>query len=352
MQTALPHANRVLVLAPHPDDESLGCGGAIARYSQEGATVALMVFSDGGALDEQEGKDEHLAAARAQETQAAAQILGIHQVSFLGLPDGRLDHYRADMRQALQQSLADFAPDLVLCPSPIDGHRDHTAVARVVLQLHRKVPGWSLAFYELHTPLRPNCLIDISSVITIKEQAVLCYHRSLLQRPEFFWQTVRALNQARSFFVHQPGFFEALWLTRTPLSDDEVLDWTTFAFRPQRDEKLTLSTVQGMDDLLAAVKERTTNINAVKEQLNAVQHANEELQHQLHAQAATLSSLQQELERQSQQLQFLQTHFLSWLRQFVRHHVDGWFPVGTHVRTLLQQLNRLRRQYTSKSPSE
>ena len=349
MQLTFPPANRILVLAPHPDDESLGCGGTIARYTQGGTAVMLVVVSDGGALADKSGKEEPLAVERAQETRAAARILGIQQVSFLGLRDGQLDHHGEEMRKAFHQSLVDFTPDIVFCPSPIDGHHDHAAVARVVLQLHREVPGWSLAFYELHTPLRPNCLVDISAVIALKEQAVLCYHRSLFDRPEFFWGTVRALNQARSFFVHQPGFFEALWITRTPLSDQEVLDWATFDFRPQHDEDLTLFSVKGMDDLLSAVKEQAVRVDALQQQLNAARQASEELQQQL---AAACSSLQQELAIRIQEIHFLKTHFFTWTRQFLRSHFERWFPVGTRTRAMLQRVNRLRHQYTSKSLSE
>lgn len=353
MQLTLPPATRILVLAPHPDDESLGCGGTVARYTQGGATAALLVVSDGGALDEQDGKKpEDLAAERAQETRAAAQVLGIQHVSFLGLPDGRLNHHGKEIDKALRQNLVAFTPDIVFCPSPIDGHCDHAAVARVMLQLHREVPGWSLAFYELHTPLRPNLLVDISEVINVKEQAVRCYHRSLFGRPEFFWSTVRGLNESRSFFVHQPGFYEALWITRTPLTDQEVIDWTTFDFRPQPGEALTLPTVKGMDALLAAIKEKTEQATTLQQQLNASQQVNEELQQQLHAQTAALSALHQDLETRTQDLHYLRTHFLTWARQFLRYHIDGWLPVGTRMRAILQRVNRLRRQYTSKSLKE
>lgn len=353
MQLTLPPANRILVLAPHPDDESLGCGGTIARYTHGGATAALLVVSDGGALDEQDGKkEEDLAAERTQETRAAAQVLGIQHVSFLGLPDGRLHHHREEMSKAFRQNLVAFTPDLVLCPSPIDGHSDHAAVARVVLQLHREVPGWSLAFYELHTPLRPNLLVDISEKIGVKERAVLCYRRSLFGRPEFFWNTVRGLNESRAFFVHQPGFYEALWITRAPLTDQEVIDWTTFNFRPQPDETLTLPAVKGMDALLAAVKEKTAEVTALQQQLTTSQQRNEELQQQLHAQAAELATRQQDLETRTQELHYLRTHLLTWARQFLRYHLDRRFPVGTRIRAILQRLNRLRRQYTSESLNE
>ena len=352
MQIAFPSANRILVVAPHPDDESLGCGGTIARYTQGGSTVALLVVSDGAALDDKNERATNLAAERIQETKAAARILGVQQVSFLGLPDGRLNQYREAINQAVHQRLVNFEPEIVFCPSPIDGHRDHAAVARVLLQLHREVPGWSLAFYELHTPLRPNYLVDISAVINVKEQAVLCYTRSLFGKPEFFWGTVQALNQARAFFVHQPGFYEALWITRPPLTDQEVIDWTTFDFRAQEGNTLTLSSIKGMDDLLFTVKEKTTEVTTLQQQTSELEHEREELQRQLQEQTATVAILQEDLNARTRELQRLRTHFSTWARQFLRHSLTRRFPVGTPGRTLLQRLNRLRLQYTSKSLRE
>ena len=352
MQIALPIASRIFVIAPHPDDESLGCGGTIARYTQGGATVALLVISDGAALDEKNGNTENLTAERIQETQAAARILGVQHVAFLGLPDGQLAQHGETIHKAVNQQLINFTPDIVFCPSPIDGHHDHAAVARVMLQLHREVPGWSLAFYELHTPLRPNYLVDISTVIKVKERAALCYPRSLFGKPEFFWSTVRALNQARAFFVHQAGFYEAFWITRAPLTDQEVLDWATFAFQSQEEDRATLSSIKGMDDLLFAVKEKTAAVVTLQQQLSTLQQAQEDQRRQLQEQAATIAALQQDVYARAGELQYLRAHFSAWARQFLRYHLTRWFPLGTPGRTFLQRLNRLRLQYTSKSLKE
>jgi len=352
MQLALPPASRVLVVAPHPDDESLGCGGAITRYVRGGTTVALLIVSDGAALAEENDHAESLAVERERETKAAAQILGIKQISFLGLPDGRLDQHSETMVQTIDKHLHDFAPEIVFCPSPIDGHRDHAAVARTLLQLHRRVPGWSLAFYELHTPLRPNYLVDVSAVINVKEQAVLCYKRSLFGKPEFFWSTVKALNQARAFFVHQSGFYEAFWITRLPLTDQEVIDWAIFDFRSQDDASSSLTSIKSMDSLLFAVQEKAREVTSMQRQVENFQQECQNSRQQLQEQAAAIAALQQDLHARTGELQYLKTHFSTWSRQFLRYHLTCWFPVGTLGRRLLQRMNRWRLQYTSKSLKE
>jgi LmbE family N-acetylglucosaminyl deacetylase len=352
VQTSLPPATRVLVLAPHPDDESLGCGGTIARYTRTGATVALVVVSDGGALDDPDQGTDDLVTERSRETRAAAAALGLSQTDFLGFPDGQLTHYRSELARACRQHITEFTPDLILCPSPIDGHPDHAAVARVLLQLHRQLPGWTLAFYELHTPLRPNWLVDITDVLAVKEQAVLCYQRSLFGQPRFFWETVRGLNQSRAFFVHRPGFFEAFWVVRAPLSDQEVIDWATFHFCPQPSEGLTFEALKGVDELLFVMKEKTAETAALHQKAAVLQQEKEALQRQIEEQEAALTSLRQTLARSTQELRILQQSWTLWTRQFCRHRAAQLFPTGSRIRALLQHANRLRRQYTSKSPSE
>ena len=74
---------RVLVIAPHPDDEVLGCGGVLALHAMRGDRVRVVVLTDGAA-----GGD---AEAREAETRAAATVLGLEQVEFLGLEDGGLE---------------------------------------------------------------------------------------------------------------------------------------------------------------------------------------------------------------------------------------------------------------------
>lgn len=352
MNMALPPARRVLVLAPHPDDESLGCGGTIALHVQGGAMVALVVVSDGAALAEERQGQGDLAAERAHETTQAAAVLGIHQVHFLGFPDGYLIQHQEEISTALRRRISDFNPDFVLCPSPIEGHWDHAAVARIMLRLLREMPGWSLAFYELHTPVRPNWLVDISAVLSFKERAILCYPRSLLGKPALFWETVRGLNQFRAFFVHQPGFFEALWIVRAPLTDQEVLDWVTFGFNPRPSEEPTLWTLRGIDELHFAVKEKTTEIQSWRQRVDTLQKEKEKLQRELQAQILAANALQQTTAAKEHELLVLEGSLTMWLRQFGRRSVDRVFPAGSPGRAMINRLNRLRHQYTSKSPSE
>lgn len=82
---ALPPARRVLVFAPHPDDEVFGCGGVLALYAQLGAQVQVVVVSDGAAQVRAEQRDRHF-QARAAESRAALACLGVADVEFWGWP--------------------------------------------------------------------------------------------------------------------------------------------------------------------------------------------------------------------------------------------------------------------------
>ena len=102
MNVGLPPAQRILVLAPHPDDESLSCGGMIVRYVRDGAVVSLLVVSDGAAIEEPDGYHEDVVAIRRQELTAAAAILGISQlhdvIAGQGPPDEILEYFKINNR--------------------------------------------------------------------------------------------------------------------------------------------------------------------------------------------------------------------------------------------------------------
>ena len=352
MNIGLPPAQRILVLAPHPDDESLSCGGTIVRYVREGAVVSLLVISDGAAIEEPDGPHEDVVVIRRQELTAAAAILGISQLHELELPDGQLVHHAVRIREAIHAQLAEFRPDLILAPSPVDGHSDHVTVGRMTLQLFRETPGWTLAFYEGLSPLRFNWLVEITDVALVKEKAIHCYHRSLFRQPTLFWEAFHALNLAKSAFVHHTGLFEAFWVLHTPPTDYEMIEWATYGFQPHNDGQPTLRTIQQIDELLFALREKTATLTEVRQQHDTLRRENTELQRQLHEQTAINTALRQIVESHAQGFHQERGQFSLKFPPFLRHHVERAFPPGSPRRAVLSALKRYITQYTSKSPSE
>lgn len=133
----MSNAKRLLAVLAHPDDESLGNGGMLARYAAEGVETYLVTATRGeqgwfGPPDENPGPDE-LGKIRERELHEAAAVLGIREVSFLDYRDGELD--RADHAEAVAR-IADhirrIKPHVVVTFDPVGlyGHPDHIAICR------------------------------------------------------------------------------------------------------------------------------------------------------------------------------------------------------------------------------
>ena len=174
--TALPRFDRVLVLAPHPDDETIGCGGTIARWAAQGADIEVVVLTDGEATIGGQRSVAATAAARRSEAALAAGLLGAGTVITPGLPDGRLSTELAALGDVLDAALERHRPEVVLLPWPVDGHPDHRAVTRA-LATQPVRSGCELYGYEVHTPiLRPDRVVDIEVALATKRAALTAHH--------------------------------------------------------------------------------------------------------------------------------------------------------------------------------
>jgi LmbE family N-acetylglucosaminyl deacetylase len=140
-----------LVVAPHPDDETIGCGGALALHRQAGERVHVVVVTDGGA------SGAASPAERAGELAEACRRLEV-DCEPLGLPEGQWAEERG--RDRLRAALDALAPARVYAPSSVDFHPEHLQVARALaaaLGEARVAP--EVWVYELGVPLTP-VLVD------------------------------------------------------------------------------------------------------------------------------------------------------------------------------------------------
>ncbi|MFL6244960.1 MAG: PIG-L family deacetylase [Thermoanaerobaculia bacterium] len=192
-EAALLRGERLLVLAPHPDDEVIGCGGLIAQHLREHRAVRVVIATDGA-----EGGD---AAVREAEARRGVAALGAADVVFLGFRDRTLG---ADAGSRIREELLDFRPDLVLVPSPLEIHPDHVALSRVFCEtiqrdetLFADLAVTRVAFFEVSAPLpRPNALVDISDVAETK-YAAIAEHASQLAVRDYVGYA-RGLNAYRA----------------------------------------------------------------------------------------------------------------------------------------------------------
>jgi len=173
--TLIEHG-KVLVFAPHPDDETLGCGATLALLRQNNCTVKIVFVTDGGGAG---SLPEGSIAIRQQEAIAALTALGIQEWLFLNEPDGSFRNHPKFEQQALE-IMQQFQPDWLFLPSVLDYHRDHVAIGQSIFnlwQLHKTAKR--LFFYEIWSPVPATHVVDISSVIRLKQQAINHYQLPL-----------------------------------------------------------------------------------------------------------------------------------------------------------------------------
>src|SRR6516225_1949902 len=201
----------VLVVAPHPDDEAIGCGGMICLHRKRGDPVHV-VFLTSGEKGIPRRRAEKVRAIREAEAVKAGKILKVNEIHFLHLPDLGLHHHIEQGAAALHQQMAAQRPDLIYLPHPEDGHLDHATVfpiicaARARLAGSRKLP--QLRGFEVWSPMtRYEWVEDISAVMPRKLRAIRCYRSQL----EVFRYdlAVRGLNQYRGILGGACRFAEA-----------------------------------------------------------------------------------------------------------------------------------------------
>jgi LmbE family N-acetylglucosaminyl deacetylase len=194
-----PHAETVLVLAPHMDDETIGCGGTLAKHVARGASVTVAFLTDGGAGGSAAAGDASgasLTGTRKTEAHAALSVLGVRHLEFLDAPDGRLQS-SAPLAEKLRTILLGTDFDLVYLPFFLEEHPDHRAASQLLLDatrgtdLHPQCLG-----YEVWTALFPNCLVNIDETAELKREA-LSHYRSQLAEADYA-HTQFGLNAYRS----------------------------------------------------------------------------------------------------------------------------------------------------------
>ncbi|MFI9251613.1 PIG-L deacetylase family protein [Streptomyces sp. NPDC053069] len=174
--------NRVLAVGAHPDDIEFGCGGALLRHAAHGASITMVVVSDGALAGD--------AVVRAAEQDHAAQLLGAKAV-MLHRPDGRLGPLR-ELVDRLEEEIENAAPDLVYAHLPEDIHQDHVRTHQALRIAARRLDN-VLLYESPRSPLLSSGIsVDISAVIE-RKTALLAAHASQTgTRTELGAEAVRA----------------------------------------------------------------------------------------------------------------------------------------------------------------
>ena len=163
-------SGRVLVLAPHPDDEVLGAGGLLAACADHGATLRVWIATDGAAGFSGEARNVR-AALRALESRRAGALLGLSDYDFADLPDGGLGA-QWSLTERVGRVIDEFKPAWLLAPSPLELHDDHAALAAAVCAALAVRPDLRVLFYGVNTPVPAGVLFDIGATAARKYAAL------------------------------------------------------------------------------------------------------------------------------------------------------------------------------------
>jgi len=178
-----------IVLAPHPDDEVFGCGGAIISHIRQNQPVKVIILTDG----ELQGSPE----LRKYESNTAAVVLGYGRPEYWQLPDGELVCNQNTVDRLIELTKENNT-DLIYAPSPWEVHTDHRQTAMLAISA-AKAAGVRICFYEIGVPLYPNILLDISCDFDHKKSAMKCFGSQF--KVQKYFEQISALNIYRSYHL-------------------------------------------------------------------------------------------------------------------------------------------------------
>jgi LmbE family N-acetylglucosaminyl deacetylase len=229
---------RALVFSPHPDDESLGCGGTILKKKKAGATVKLVHVSDGGGSTTLIPRDQ-LTAMRKQESLNAGRVLGVDGIYFLDFPDGHLGENMPAAIERVAGILRQESPEEIFVPyirEPMKQAADHVAVTNIVLAALRRQPNpvtvweypvwfwlhWPWVGFSQNTPpLKPKHILKNSLLAQFGARAFLDLKHKV--------NVADVLQQKRAAIAEHKSQTEKLiddpsWVTLDQLSNGELID--------------------------------------------------------------------------------------------------------------------------------
>jgi len=213
----------VLVLAAHPDDEVLGCGGTMARLAAEGCRVSVAILGQGAAARFAPGSPAAAAEVEAlqERSRQAARILGAAEVRHFGLPDNRFDSLvLLDVVRLLEALGDELMPEVVYAQHGGDLNVDHAVTFRAALTAFRPLPGSAVqalyayevasstewAFAQFDPAFRPDTFVNVTGFLDLKLKALAAYEGEMRAFPHpRSERAVRAQAELRGAAVGVPA---------------------------------------------------------------------------------------------------------------------------------------------------
>jgi LmbE family N-acetylglucosaminyl deacetylase len=168
IQVQIPENKNILVIAPHPDDETLGCGGLLLQAVKKKCNINILSLSSGAAND---------AEVRETELRKSANDLGVNNITFLRLSDGLVGN-EITGKNILNNLSLEFNPNIILIPFILDNHDDHKNANKLLLELSddKKLDIWC---YQVYSNIIANAYCDITNVADTKYKIIENYSSQL-----------------------------------------------------------------------------------------------------------------------------------------------------------------------------
>ena len=190
-----------LVIAAHPDDEVLGCGGSIAKWVKAGNKVYVLIMAEGAtSRDENRNRESRMKELSILEQSAnyAADILGVKSVELLGYPDNRMDSvHLLDIIKVIENYIKKLQPEIIVTHHAGDLNIDHQIIHKAVITSCRPQPDnsikrilsfevpsateWNSPIVDV--PFIPNWFEDISDTLAMKVEALNAYQSEMRKWP-------------------------------------------------------------------------------------------------------------------------------------------------------------------------
>ena len=185
--------SKILILAAHPDDETIGCGGTIRKFHEEGYHIELLTFTDG---ESARGENK---INRNKVTKDVAQILGINRHIYADFPDNAMDQVSfLDVVKFIEEHV-DYYPDIIFTHSLNDLNIDHQIVAKATFTAFRPQKGHKHKIYSYYIPsstdYNPTNYFLGNTFVQLNENQI----NSKLQALKYYDKEMRAYPHSRSY---------------------------------------------------------------------------------------------------------------------------------------------------------
>jgi LmbE family N-acetylglucosaminyl deacetylase len=191
---------KILIIAAHPDDEVLGCGGTITRLVREGKEVHIVILANGltSRTDFDDFRSSELLKQHHERAQRVGSLMGVSSVQVLGFPDQKLDALPLlEVTHAIEREIERLQPDTIFTQHGGDLNQDHVITYRATLTATRPMAGgrvrcvyayevpssteWSFQRFAPH--FQPSVFFDIADTLEVKIAAMQIYESEAREFP-------------------------------------------------------------------------------------------------------------------------------------------------------------------------